>query len=78
MSGKDLDFREEFIARRVGKVAIKGPSDFDLSLKFPVATTVDAMGSDYLQTCRQPGTTRSGQRECSGVSLKTLHNKLKE
>jgi DNA-binding NtrC family response regulator len=59
-------------------VASKGPSDLS-SIKFPVGTTVDAMERELiLQTLQATGNNKTRAAELLGVSLKTLHNKLKE
>jgi len=63
---------------RIGMRAAKGPSDLS-AIKFPVGTTVDAMERVLiLQTLAQRETTKHGRRNLLGISLKTLHNKLKE
>jgi DNA-binding NtrC family response regulator len=77
MCAKELITRaclpEEF-----GKSPSKGPSDLS-SLKFPVGTTVDAMERELiLQTLAATGNNKTRAAELLGVSLKTLHNKLKE
>jgi DNA-binding NtrC family response regulator len=77
MCDKDLITRaclpEEF-----GKTAAKGPSDLS-GIKFPVGTTVDAMERVLiLQTLGATGNNKTRAAELLGISLKTLHNKLKE
>src|SRR5205809_1122330 len=61
-----------------GKMAAKGPSDLS-TIKFPVGTTVDAMERELiLQTLGATGNNKTRAAELLGISLKTLHNKLKE
>jgi DNA-binding NtrC family response regulator len=77
MCEKDLITRaclpEEF-----GRTAAKGPSDLS-AIKFPVGTTVDAMERVLiLQTLGATGNNKTRAAELLGISLKTLHNKLKE
>jgi DNA-binding NtrC family response regulator len=61
-----------------GRTAAKGPSDLS-SIKFPVGTTVDAMERELiLQTLGATGNNKTRAAELLGISLKTLHNKLKE
>src|SRR4029077_6361385 len=61
-----------------GKPAGKGPSDLS-AIKFPVGTTVDAMERELiLQTLGATGNNKTRAAELLGISLKTLHNKLKE
>jgi len=61
-----------------GKMAAKGPSDLS-TIKFPVGTTVDAMERELiLQTLSATGNNKTRAAELLGISLKTLHNKLKE
>src|SRR6266567_1548327 len=56
----------------------KGPSDLS-TIKFPVGTTVDAMERELiLQTLGATGNNKTRAAELLGISLKTLHNKLKE
>ncbi len=77
MSEKDLISRSS-LPGEFGKVASKNPSDLS-SLKFPVGTTVDAMERELiLQTLHATGNNKTRAAELLGVSLKTLHNKLKE
>ena len=77
MSEKDLISRSS-LPGEFGKVATKGPSDLS-SIKFPVGTTVDAMERELiLQTLQATGNNKTRAAELLGVSLKTLHNKLKE
>jgi DNA-binding NtrC family response regulator len=77
MSEKDLISRSS-LPGEFGKVASKGPSDLS-SIKFPVGTTVDAMERELiLQTLQATGNNKTRAAELLGVSLKTLHNKLKE
>src|ERR1700685_3556864 len=61
-----------------GKTAAKAPSDLS-SIKFPVGTTVDAMERELiLQTLNATGNNKTRAAERLAISLKTLHNKLKE
>src|SRR5436309_13116133 len=49
------------------------------AIKFPVGTTVDAMERErILQTLGATGNNKTRAAELLGISLKTLHNKLKE
>src|SRR5580693_831245 len=49
------------------------------SLRFPIGTTVDAMERELIvQTLQATGNNKTRAAELLGVSLKTLHNKLKE
>src|SRR5262250_1286855 len=77
MSEKDLISRSS-LPGEFGRVGTKGPSDLS-SIKFPVGTTVDAMERELiLQTLQATGNNKTRAAELLGVSLKTLHNKLKE
>jgi DNA-binding NtrC family response regulator len=61
-----------------GKAQAKNPSDLG-AIKFPVGTTVDAMERELiLQTLAATGNNKTRAAELLGISLKTLHNKLKE
>jgi DNA-binding NtrC family response regulator len=61
-----------------GRAAAKGPSDLS-SIKFPVGTTVDAMERELiLQTLSATGNNKTRAADLLAISLKTLHNKLKE
>src|ERR1700731_3491026 len=61
-----------------GKTHSKGPSDLS-SIRFPVGTTVDAMERELiLQTLNATGNNKTRAADLLGISLKTLHNKLKE
>src|ERR1700674_2130677 len=61
-----------------GRTAAKGPSDLS-SIKFPVGTTVDAMERELiLQTLSATGNNKTRAADLLAISLKTLHNKLKE
>jgi DNA-binding NtrC family response regulator len=61
-----------------GKGAGKGPSDLS-SMRFPVGTTVDAVERELiLQTLQATGNNKTRAAELLEISLKTLHNKLKE
>jgi transcriptional regulator with PAS, ATPase and Fis domain len=61
-----------------GKTSAKNPSDLS-SIKFPVGTTVDAMERELiLQTLNATGNNKTRAAELLAISLKTLHNKLKE
>jgi DNA-binding NtrC family response regulator len=77
MSEKDLIARSS-LPGEFGKSAAKGPSDLS-AIKFPVGTTVDAMERELiLQTLAATGNNKTRAADLLGVSLKTLHNKLKE
>jgi len=61
-----------------GKSQAKSPSDLG-AMKFPIGTTVDAMERELiLQTLAATGNNKTRAAELLGISLKTLHNKLKE
>ena len=61
-----------------GKSQAKSPSDLG-AIKFPVGTTVDAMERELiLQTLAATSNNKTRAAELLGISLKTLHNKLKE
>jgi DNA-binding NtrC family response regulator len=61
-----------------GKSQPKSPSDLG-AIKFPIGTTVDAMERELiLQTLAATGNNKTRAAELLGISLKTLHNKLKE
>ena len=61
-----------------GKSGNKSPSDLG-GIKFPVGTTVDAMERELiLQTLSATGNNKTRAADLLGISLKTLHNKLKE
>jgi len=77
MCDKDLITRA-CLPAEFGKIAAKGPSDLS-TIKFPVGTTVDAMERELiLQTLSATGNNKTRAAELLGISLKTLHNKLKE
>jgi DNA-binding NtrC family response regulator len=77
MSEKDLISRTN-LPDEFGKVTAKGPNDLS-SIKFPIGTTVDAMERELiLQTLHATGNNKTRAAELLAVSLKTLHNKLKE
>ncbi len=77
MTEKDLISRSS-LPGEFGRVASKNPSDLS-GIKFPVGTTVDAMERELiLQTLSATGNNKTRAAELLGVSLKTLHNKLKE
>jgi len=77
MCEKDLISRSA-LPEEFGKNAAKGPSDLG-AIKFPVGTTVDAMERELiLQTLGATGNNKTRAAELLGISLKTLHNKLKE
>src|SRR5712691_1718149 len=77
MCEKDLITRA-CLAGEFGKTAGKGPSDLS-AIKFPVGTTVDAMERELiLQTLGATGNNKTRAADLLGISLKTLHNKLKE
>ncbi len=61
-----------------GKALAKAPSDLS-SVRFPIGTTVDAIERELiLQTLQATGNNKTRAAELLGISLKTLHNKLKE
>jgi len=77
MCEKDLIARSS-LPPEFGKVAAKGPGDLS-AIKFPVGTTVDAMERELiLQTLTATGNNKTRAAELLSISLKTLHNKLKE
>ena len=77
MSEKDLIMRSS-LPGEFGKMSGKSPSDLS-GIRFPVGTTVDAMEKELiLQTLQATGNNKTRASELLGVSLKTLHNKLKE
>src|SRR6201998_1504865 len=77
MSEKDLISRST-LPGEFGKLASKSPSDLS-GIKFPIGTTVDAMELELIvQTLQATGNNKTRAAELLGVSLKTLHNKLKE
>jgi len=77
MSDKDLVSRTS-LPGEFGKVAAKSPGDLS-TIRFPIGTTVDAMERELvLQTLQATGNNKTKAAELLGVSLKTLHNKLKE
>src|SRR2546427_9049912 len=77
MCEKDLITRA-CLPGEFGKTGAKGPSDLS-AIKFPVGTTVDAMERVLiLQTLGATGNNKTRAAELLGISLKTLHNKLKE
>jgi DNA-binding NtrC family response regulator len=77
MAEKDLLSRAN-LPGEFGKTSVKGPSDL-AAIKFPVGTTVDAMERELIvQTLAATGNNKTRAAELLGVSLKTLHNKLKE
>jgi DNA-binding NtrC family response regulator len=77
MSEKDLISRAS-LPGEFGKTPAKSPSDLS-TIRFPVGTTVDAMEKELiLQTLQATGNNKTRAAELLGVSLKTLHNKLKE
>src|SRR6266480_960775 len=77
MCEKDLITRAS-LPGEFGRTVAKGPSDLS-AIKFPVGTTVDAMERVLiLQTLGATGNNKTRAAELLGISLKTLHNKLKE
>jgi DNA-binding NtrC family response regulator len=61
-----------------GKAGVKSPGDLS-SMRFPVGTTVDAVERELiLQTLRATGNNKTRAADLLAISLKTLHNKLKE
>ena len=77
MCEKDLITRA-CLPGEFGKSGAKGPCDLS-AIKFPVGTTVDAMERELiLQTLGATGNNKTRAADLLGISLKTLHNKLKE
>src|SRR5579862_3779158 len=77
MCEKDLITRA-CLPGEFGKTSAKNPSDLG-AIKFPIGTTVDAMERELiLQTLAATGNNKTRAAELLGISLKTLHNKLKE
>jgi DNA-binding NtrC family response regulator len=77
MCEKDLITRA-CLPGEFGRSAAKSSGDL-ASIKFPVGTTVDAMERELiLQTLSATGNNKTRAAELLGISLKTLHNKLKE
>jgi DNA-binding NtrC family response regulator len=77
MCEKDLITRA-CLPGEFGKSQPKGPGDLG-GIKFPVGTTVDVMERELIvQTLSATGNNKTRAAELLGISLKTLHNKLKE
>jgi DNA-binding NtrC family response regulator len=77
MCDRDLIGRQHLPAD-FGHAAGAGPAEL-AGLKFPVGTTVDAAERELiLQTLAATGQNKTRAAEMLGISLKTLHNKLKE
>jgi DNA-binding NtrC family response regulator len=77
MCEKDLITRAS-LPGEFGKSQPKGPGDLG-GIKFPIGTTVDAMERELiLQTLHATGNNKTRAAELLGISLKTLHNKIKE
>jgi DNA-binding NtrC family response regulator len=77
MCEKDLITRA-CLPGEFGKSAVKSQNDLG-AIKFPIGTTVDAMERELiLQTLAATGNNKTRAAELLGISLKTLHNKLKE
>jgi DNA-binding NtrC family response regulator len=77
MCEKDLITRS-CLPGEFGRSTTKPPSDLS-TVKFPIGTTVDAMERELiLQTLAATGNNKTRAAELLGISLKTLHNKLKE
>jgi transcriptional regulator with PAS, ATPase and Fis domain len=77
MCEKDLISRA-CLPGEFGRSGGKGPSTLS-AIKFPVGTTVDAMERELiLQTLNATGNNKTRAAELLAISLKTLHNKLKE
>ena len=77
MCEKDLITRS-CLPGEFGRSTSKPPSDLS-AVKFPIGTTVDAMERELiLQTLGATGNNKTRAAELLGISLKTLHNKLKE
>ena len=61
-----------------GKAPVRAPGELS-SVRFPIGTTVDAVERELiLQTLQSTGNNKTRAAESLGISLKTLHNKLKE
>src|SRR5207245_11326182 len=61
-----------------GRTPAKSSGDLS-NIRFPVGTTVDAVERELiLQTLQATGTNKTRAAELLAISLKTLHNKLKE
>jgi DNA-binding NtrC family response regulator len=77
MSEKDLITRAS-LPGEFGKSTSKAPSDLS-TVKFPIGTTVDAMERELIiQTLSATSNNKTRAADLLGISLKTLHNKLKE
>jgi len=77
MCEKDLITRS-CLPGEFGRSTSKPPSDLS-AVKFPIGATVDAMERELiLQTLAATGNNKTRAAELLGISLKTLHNKLKE
>jgi DNA-binding NtrC family response regulator len=77
MSEKDLISRAS-LPGEFGRAPAKSPGDLSI-IRFPIGTTVDAMEKELiLQTLAATGNNKTRAAELLDVSLKTLHNKLKE
>src|SRR6266481_5882687 len=60
-----------------GKTGAKGPSDLS-AIKFPLGTTVEAVERELILQTLASTNNKTRAAELLGISLKTLHNKLKE
>ncbi|MGH9675600.1 MAG: sigma 54-interacting transcriptional regulator, partial [Candidatus Acidiferrum sp.] len=77
MCEKDLIGRSS-LPGEFGRSAAKSPGDLS-AIKFPVGTTVEAMERELiLQTLSATGNNKTRAAELLAISLKTLHNKIKE
>ncbi len=77
MCDRELIARDQ-LPGEFGRSAVKGPGDLS-GMRFPVGTTVDAVERELiLQTLAATGNNKTRAAELLGISLKTLHNKLKE
>jgi DNA-binding NtrC family response regulator len=77
MCEKDLISRS-CLPGEFGKTVPKGHGDLS-TMKFPVGTTVEAMERELIvQTLAATRNNKTRAAEILGISLKTLHNKLKE
>jgi transcriptional regulator with PAS, ATPase and Fis domain len=77
MCEKDLISRSS-LPGEFGKTTAKSTSDLG-GVKFPIGTTVEAMERELiLQTLAATNNNKTRAAELLGISLKTLHNKLKE
>jgi transcriptional regulator with PAS, ATPase and Fis domain len=77
MCEKDLISRSN-LPGEFGRTSAKNTSEIG-TVKFPIGTTVEAMERELiLQTLSATNNNKTRAAELLGISLKTLHNKLKE